>query len=92
MVRAQAKVYAVGILETVPRAQNQASFAALLSGLRELGYVGAKPPYRLPRSSSRATRSPVSEVSTTRPRHSLVKSSTSDKRRGDRLHPHDTLF
>ena len=37
--RAQAKVYAIGILETVPRAQNQASFAALLNGLRELGYV-----------------------------------------------------
>src|SRR5262250_2211145 len=37
--RAQAKVYAVGILETVPRAQNQANFAALLNGLRELGYV-----------------------------------------------------
>src|SRR5689334_9766898 len=37
--RAQAKVYAVGILETVPRAQNQANFAALLKGLRELGYV-----------------------------------------------------
>ena len=36
---AQAKVYAIGILETVPRAQNQASFAALLNGLRELGYV-----------------------------------------------------
>ena len=27
--RAQAKVYAVGILETVPRAQNQASFAGI---------------------------------------------------------------
>ena len=38
-VRAQAKVYAIGILETVPRAQNQANFAALLNGLRELGYV-----------------------------------------------------
>jgi putative ABC transport system substrate-binding protein len=38
-VRAQAKVYAVGILETVPRVQNQANFAALLNGLRELGYV-----------------------------------------------------
>src|ERR1043165_8722227 len=37
--RAQAKVYAVGILETVPRAQNQANFAGLLDGLRELGYV-----------------------------------------------------
>ena len=37
--RAQAKVYAIGILETVPRAQNQANFAALLNGLRELGYV-----------------------------------------------------
>src|SRR5215207_4830327 len=37
--RAQAKVYTVGILETVPRAQNQANFAALLNGLRELGYV-----------------------------------------------------
>jgi putative tryptophan/tyrosine transport system substrate-binding protein len=37
--RAQAKIYAVGILETVPRAQNQANFAALLNGLRELGYV-----------------------------------------------------
>src|SRR5437868_7720060 len=37
-VRAQAKVYTVGILETVPRAQNQA-FAALLNGLRERGYV-----------------------------------------------------
>src|SRR5689334_13324218 len=37
--RAQAKVYVVGILETVPRAQNQASFAALLKGLREHGYV-----------------------------------------------------
>src|SRR5215213_924404 len=36
---AQKKVYAVGILETVPRAQNQANFAALLNGLRELGYV-----------------------------------------------------
>jgi putative ABC transport system substrate-binding protein len=36
---AQRKVYAVGILETVPRAENQASFAALLNGLRELGYV-----------------------------------------------------
>jgi putative ABC transport system substrate-binding protein len=36
---AQAKVYAIGILETVPRAQNQANFAALLNGLRELGYV-----------------------------------------------------
>jgi hypothetical protein len=29
--RAQAKVYAIGILETVPRAQNQANFAALLN-------------------------------------------------------------
>src|SRR3954469_12680069 len=29
----------IGILETVPRAQNQANFAALLNGLRELGYV-----------------------------------------------------
>ena len=38
-VRAQAKVYAIGILETVPRAQNRANFAALLNGLRELGYV-----------------------------------------------------
>src|SRR5215469_3210114 len=38
-VRAQAKVYAIGILETLPRAQNQANFAALLNGLRELGYV-----------------------------------------------------
>ncbi len=38
-VRAQAKVYTVGILETVPRAQNRANFAALLNGLRELGYV-----------------------------------------------------
>jgi hypothetical protein len=37
--RAQAKVYAIGILETVPPAQNQANFAALLNGLRELGYV-----------------------------------------------------
>src|SRR6476469_2893712 len=37
--RAQAKVYALGILETVPRAQNQANFAALLNGLREFGYV-----------------------------------------------------
>src|SRR6188768_2816733 len=37
--RAQAKVYAIGILETVPRAQNQANFAELLNGLRELGYV-----------------------------------------------------
>src|SRR5262245_50484317 len=37
--RAQAKVYTVGILETVPRAQNQANFTALLTGLRELGYV-----------------------------------------------------
>jgi putative tryptophan/tyrosine transport system substrate-binding protein len=37
--RAQAKVYAIGILETVPRAQNQVNFAALLNGLRELGYV-----------------------------------------------------
>jgi len=37
--RAQAKVYAIGILETVPRAQNQANFAGLLNGLRELGYV-----------------------------------------------------
>jgi ABC-type uncharacterized transport system substrate-binding protein len=37
--RGQAKVYAIGILETVPRAQNQASFDALLNGLRELGYV-----------------------------------------------------
>src|SRR5262249_33813936 len=27
------------ILETVPRAQNQSNFAALLNGLRELGYV-----------------------------------------------------
>jgi hypothetical protein len=40
--RAQAKVYAIGILETVSRAQNQASFAALLDGLRELGYVEGK--------------------------------------------------
>ena len=40
--RAQAKVYALGILETVPRAQNQANFAALLNGLRELGYVEGK--------------------------------------------------
>src|SRR5262245_26616829 len=39
VARAQAKVYAIGILETVPRAQNQANFAALLNGLRELGYV-----------------------------------------------------
>jgi putative ABC transport system substrate-binding protein len=37
--RAQAKAYAIGILETVRRAQNQANFAALLNGLRELGYV-----------------------------------------------------
>src|SRR6476469_288790 len=37
--RAQAKVYAIGILETVPRAQNQANLAALLNGLREFGYV-----------------------------------------------------
>src|SRR5262249_1342336 len=37
--RAQAKAYGVGMLETVPRAQNQANFAALLNGLRELGYV-----------------------------------------------------
>jgi len=37
-VWAQAKVYALGILETVPRAQNHANFAALLNGLRELGY------------------------------------------------------
>jgi putative ABC transport system substrate-binding protein len=37
--RAQAKVHTVGILETVPRAQNQANFAALLDGLRGLGYV-----------------------------------------------------
>jgi hypothetical protein len=35
--RAQAKVYAISILETIPRAQNQANFAALLNGLRELG-------------------------------------------------------
>src|SRR5262250_2216195 len=40
--RAQAKVYTIGILETVPRAQNQANFAALLDGLRELGYVEGK--------------------------------------------------
>ena len=40
--RAQAKVYAIGILETVPRAQNQANFAALLDGLRELGYLEGK--------------------------------------------------
>ena len=40
--RAQAKVYAIGILETVPRAQNQANFAALLNGLRELGDVEGK--------------------------------------------------
>jgi hypothetical protein len=33
------------------------------------------------RSSSRATRNPVSDVSTTRPRHSLVKSSTSVRMR-----------
>ena len=46
--RAQAKVYAIGILETVPRAQNKANFEALLNGLRELGYVEAKPPHRLP--------------------------------------------
>src|SRR4051812_45263861 len=39
VARAQAKVYAVGILETVPRAQNQANFTALLNGLRDLGYV-----------------------------------------------------
>lgn len=39
---AQAKVYTVGILETVSRVQNQANFAALLSGLRELGYVEGK--------------------------------------------------
>jgi len=37
--RAQAKVYVVGILETIPRAQNQANFSALVRGLRELGYV-----------------------------------------------------
>jgi putative ABC transport system substrate-binding protein len=37
--RAQAKVYVVGILETVPRVHNKANFAALLDGLRELGYV-----------------------------------------------------
>jgi putative ABC transport system substrate-binding protein len=37
--RAEAKVYTIGILETVPRAQNQANFAALLNGLREFGYV-----------------------------------------------------
>src|SRR6478735_4857579 len=36
--RAQAKV-SIGVLETVPRAQNQENFAALLNGLRELGYV-----------------------------------------------------
>src|ERR1051326_1979977 len=40
--RAQAKAYAIGILETVRRAQNQANFAALLNGLRELGYVEGK--------------------------------------------------
>src|SRR6186713_1325805 len=39
---AQAKVYAIGILETVPRAQNKANFEALLNGLRELGYVEAQ--------------------------------------------------
>ena len=37
--RAQPKVYALGILETLPRAQNEANFAALLNGLRGLGYV-----------------------------------------------------
>ena len=37
--RAQTKVYAIGVLETVPRAQNQENFAALLNGLGELGYV-----------------------------------------------------
>jgi putative ABC transport system substrate-binding protein len=42
VARAQAKVHTIGILETVPRAQNQASFAALLSGLRELGYIEGK--------------------------------------------------
>jgi putative ABC transport system substrate-binding protein len=40
---ARAKVYAIGILETVPRAQNQANCAALLNGLRELGYVEGHP-------------------------------------------------
>ncbi len=37
--RAQSKVYALGILETLPRAQNEANFAALLNGLHGLGYV-----------------------------------------------------
>jgi putative tryptophan/tyrosine transport system substrate-binding protein len=34
-----AKVYRVGILETIPAAQNAAKFDALRKGLRDLGYV-----------------------------------------------------
>ena len=33
------KVHVIGVLETVPQAQNEANFGALLRGLREAGYV-----------------------------------------------------
>jgi putative ABC transport system substrate-binding protein len=33
------KVYRIGILETIPAAQNAANLAALRKGLRDLGYV-----------------------------------------------------
>ena len=34
-----ARVYRIGVLETLPADQNRANFSALLSGLREHGYI-----------------------------------------------------